>query len=572
MSAIDTQAIYPGRSEAVRKQLRVRLSTLFLLIIIAIGLESCYLALYPWLAGRTPLDPLRQSWEALLPMRSIVYSRLDWFSYLSTFNWPAPFYGHLYPLLLLLGLALFFLWLAVRTGNRAGRLIVVRAGIYLRPIFWTILILSMLMGVTMVLAPIHLDEMARSMLQSGLYGRTVATYHLNPYLSHATVLAHDPIQVLINRLPPSEGVTVGTVGPVWMDISILIAFFAHANSGAIVLSWRVLALLAHLFNIILIWSLLSVQKPLYRISGTLLYAWNPLVLLFGVAFVHPEILLVSVMLLAFLSFQRDATLLGWVFALLAALISLYTMILLPLLFIFALRQGWVQGCGWFLLWIIGMLAITALMLVLAYIPYWQGWGITGILLSMRGVFWQDGTINSLNAAVMGMPVHLPGNWLNYVQPRNWSLAALAIMSLYLFITLWIVDSFEIVLQCSGWLFFLWILLQPTYWPWYMLLPFIIAISASNRREVLAATLLMIGALISYYFWQWSHVWEGQGLAIIGIPCLLWGWALFFRSTWQMLRGGSNNQRSPQEDSRPQKLKRPPWFSRSWTSRPNRQLR
>ncbi|GCE26151.1 hypothetical protein KDA_16350 [Dictyobacter alpinus] len=569
MSAIDTNTIYPVRGGAVRKQLRVRRSTLFLLIIMILGLEVCYLALYPWLAGRIASDPLLQSWEALIPMSSKIYKRLDWFAYISTFSWPEPLYGHLYPLLGVLGIILFFIWLAVGAGNRAGRLILIRSTLYLRPIFWTILVSGILMAMTMFFAPVHLSELTRSMLQSGLYGRIVATYHLNPYLSHSAILTHDPLQALVNRLPASDDVTPGAVGPVWMDISILISLIAHADGGVMVLAWRVLALLAHILNVVLIWSLLSAQKPLYRISGTILYAWNPLVLVLGIAYVHPEILLVSLMLLALLSFQRDATLLGWVFALLASLISLYSILLLPLLFVYALRRARLLGCGWFLLWTLGMLLVTALVLVLAYIPYWQGWGVTGILLGIRDIFWQEGAVNSLNAAIINMPIQLPANILWTFQPHNWSLAALIIILLYLLITVWVIDTFEALLQCSGWLLLLWTILQPTYWPWYMILPFIVATSTSNRRETLAAILLLSGALISYYFWQWSNIWEGQGLAIIGIPCLLWGWALFFHATWQMLRGNSSRRQFVQDESRPQKLQRPPWFSRPWTSRPNR---
>lgn len=43
--------------------------------------------------------------------------------------------------------------------------------------------------------------------------------------------------------------------------------------------FRLFALLAHLFNVLLIWAMLGKTAPENRLPGTLLYAWNPLVLI-----------------------------------------------------------------------------------------------------------------------------------------------------------------------------------------------------------------------------------------------------------------------------------------------------
>ncbi|GLV57806.1 hypothetical protein KDH_46410 [Dictyobacter sp. S3.2.2.5] len=569
MSAIDTYAIYPVRGGALRKQRRVRRSTLFMLILLGVSLEAGYLALYPWLAGRdAQVDPLRQAWQGAFPILALLYRRLDWLSYVSAFSWPAFFYGYLFPLLLLLGLLLFGLWLAIAVGNRAGRIILQNASLYMRPIFTTVLFLSVVLGITMVIAPVHLYELTRSMLQAGLYGKMVETYHLNPYIAHTTVLSHDALQLLIQQLSKESNlaVTPATTGPVWMDISILISLLGNADPVRIILGWRLLALVVHLLNVSLLWSLTSEQKPLQRISATLFYAWNPLVLLLGIAYVHPEILTITFMLLALLSLQRRAVLLGWVFALLASLISLSSLVLLPLLFLYVIRRAWLSGCAVLFLAFLGMIGITALVLFLAYVPYWQDWGVTGIASGMRDVFWQRYAINSIDAAVLGMPVHLPANMRAWFLAPNWSLAALLIMCLYVFIAIWFTDTFEALLQWSGGLLLLWIFLQPIYWPWYLMLPLTVISIASSRREILIMVLLLMGALVSYYFWQWSQVWEGQALVTIGAPCLIWGWAIFFYATWQMTHGDPPIE----EDSRPQKLQRPPWFSRpNWTSRPLR---
>ncbi|GCF09306.1 hypothetical protein [Dictyobacter arantiisoli] len=567
MPAVNTLAIYPVRDVSVlRRQVRARRLTFFLLVVLGCSLELCYLALYPWLAGRgAKVDPLRHDWEQFWPGLTWAYQRLDWIPYvnLSWFPWHGLLYGHLYPLLVLLGASLFCIWLAVLAGNWAGRRILIRSTLYLGPLFGLILFFSILFAVTMVIAPLSLNELTRTMLVSGLYGRMVEFYYLNPYIAHSALLAHDPVQILLNYLPAQPSFTPGSVGPLWMDLSILIALISRSDPAQMILSWRVLALGVHIFNAILLWNFTSNQKPLQRLGVTLSYAWNPLVLLVGVALVHPEILLVSFLLLALFCLQRGANVLSWVCALLAFLVCPYALIILPLLFVFALRRASLQGCGWFFLCALGMLVVTVLVIFLAYIPYWKGWGVIGILLNLRDIFWQAHAINSLDAAILNMPVHLPANLSWLILPQNWSLGALTIIGCYLFFSLWFANSIETMLQCCGWLLLLWAILQPLYWPCYLFVPIVLALSSASRKTAWGALLLMLGALASYYFWQWPDVWTGQGLAVIGIPCLLWGWCIFFYATWQMALGRSNQPLEDDNNSPTFPIEHPPWASRPY---------
>jgi hypothetical protein len=234
-------------------------------------------------------------------------------------------------------------------------------------------------------------------------------------------------------------------------------------------------------------------------------------------------------------------------------------LLLPFLLLFAFRRACRQGCGLLFLWSLGMTFVTALIVLLAYVPYWQGWGVSGILASLRPVFWQSSSVNSLDAAVLGLPVRLPANISWLFQAHIWSAAALAIVLFYLFIALWLANTFERLLQCSGWALLLWIVLQPVYWPWFLIVPFVLVISSSNRLQGFGAILLLLGALLCYYFWQWSDVWSGVGLVVIGVPLLLWGWGAFFYAIWQM---GVNHLEEPQldGDSRPMQFIDPPWSS------------
>jgi hypothetical protein len=466
----------------------------------------------------------------LFPWLSYAYQQLDWTVYVQhLYQWPAYLRGHLYPLFLLLLAGLLLVLLAGTAAGRSER--VLRYNLFTeRPLFVIIFVLACLFGLTMLVSPIHGNIFAQDMFLSGLSGRMVVSYHLNPYVANAataTALKHDSLQQLLNSLAAGTHYPAPPFGPVWVDVSILIALISRTDVAGIVLSLRVLALLVHLVNVLLLWSLLASLRPWQRIAATILYAWNPLVLLLGVSLVHQELVVIMLLLLAFSSMQRNATILSWVFLLLAALVNLSYLFLLPLFFCWLVRQTRFQGCLWRISWLLGMVLVSALVIFLAYIPYWQGWSVMGMLLNIRQVFWQNSVINSLNAAVLALPLHLPAMVMAYVQPTFWSLVVLGILACYLLFVLWLADTLSLVIFCTGWLLLLWLVLMPVYWPWYLLVPLLFALCAGSRKLMFCALLLTAGALLCFVLWQLPRALPVEGLFIIGIPCLLWGWSLFF---------------------------------------------
>lgn len=542
MSASMTQAGYTDVGALRRRRWMAQWTTGAVLFVLGLMLEVVYLALYPWLAGRTVTaqhDLVRQSWESFLPGLRQLYLYLDWTAYVQLlYRWPDYLRGHLYPLLLLLGLALLLVVLAARIGERGDRAFVddILAG---RPIFALLFILTCLFGLTMLGSPIYANPFTRDMFLSGLNGRMVVAYHLNPYLVHSLtlpVLQHDSLQQVLSSLTTSVHYPTPPFGPVWMDIGILVALIPHSDIAGTIFSFRLLNLLIHLINVLLLWSLLATLRPWQRIGATVLYAWNPLVLLLGISLAHQEMIIIMLVLLALLSIQHNATTLSWVVLLLAALINLTSLLLLPLFLFCLLRQTRFMGCLWRLSWSVGMLLVTALVVFMAYIPYWWGWGVRGIWQNLLHVFWQEDTLNSINTVMLALPLHLPEQIARYLQPSYWSLGVLALLACYLLVTFVLADTVDMTLLCGGWLLLLWLTLSPVYWSWYLLVPLIFAICAGNRKLTLCTLLLTCGAFLSWYYWQWRQPWILQGLMVVGIPCLLWGWSLFFSMVWRTLFG------------------------------------
>jgi hypothetical protein len=337
---------------------------------------------------------------------------------------------------------------------------------------------------------------------------------------------------------------------------------AQNNVATTILVFRVLGLCAHLLNVVLLWAILTRAKPEIRLSATLLYAWNPLVLLFGIAEMHQEMVLICILLAAILFFQRNSPTIGWVFVLLASLLNFLWVPLLPLFFRLMLRQSRILRIGHRLLWWGGMVLISLVVVVLAYAPYWHSIGITGIATQLQHTFLQDTPVNSLDAALLHLPI--ASAWLT--SPHHWSFFVLSLAGLFLLLGLWLADTLELVALFSGWLLLMLGVLLPVYWPWYLIAPLVLALCSTNRRTILLAILLSSASLLSYY-WLLTSSWTGQALVTIGMPLLIWGWILFFSSTWQMTHGQTEEKPTEARVRRFSDRSRPSWFSRP--SRPGR---
>lgn len=538
---------------------------------LALLLEAFSLALYPLLASTTlKNDTVKYALFAVFPWVPHLYwttafpSVSQTLAQIPLFN-PSTAGGSINLLLLLLGLTFSLSLIAAQVGRRVIRERLSRLDI--RVIFWTVIILTVIFGLTYVAAPAVLSQ---DVFLYGLTGRMVVVYHVNPYVTPLTFFPTDPLYSILSKGPRETMLS----GPVWLDLSIPVVILARDSTANVLVGFRLLGLLAHLANTLLIWSILAKLKPEARIFGTILYAWNPVVLLLGVTEMHQGIVIVLLILLAVLFIQRRSFMLGWVFMLLATLINALCLLLLPLLLRYFVKELRTLRPFYRFLWWLAAIGISALVVVLAYAPYWQGWSIAGIGTSLRQTFVQDTAINSLDAALLKLPLALPPpvSWLT--MPPHWTILAAVAAGVILLLGLWLADTLELVLLFSSWLALALLLLLPTYWPWYILLPLVLAICAASPRTIMLALLLTAGAALSYYFWLWQPTWPGQGLATLGLPLLVWGWTLFFTSTWQMTH--AREEEPLVRESKSLGLShpsRPSWPGRaSWPSRLSRQKR
>src|SRR6266568_4754214 len=364
---------------------------LFQLLGLAVLLEGLFLAFYPLFASSMLKNvAAQQALISVFPWLPHLYWT-SWFpqlaqslAHIALFD-PARG-GNANVFLLLQGMVFVLFLLATRAASRVtqGRL----SPADLRLIFWTLIITTGIFGLTYLCAP---GIISQDMFLYGMYGRMVIIYHVNPYLVPLSAFPHDVLyQATL------QGAREATpYGPVWTDLGILLSLTARASVANTIIVFRLLGLATHLINAVLIWAILTKLKPETRIAGTLLYAWNPLVLLASVAEPHPTVIIVLFVLLAIFLFQRRSLILAWVFLLLAILINALCLVFLPLFFRLLWKESRTMRGGPRFLWGLGILGVSLLVLLVAYTPYWQGWGIAGIMDNVRQAFVPNSAVNSL---------------------------------------------------------------------------------------------------------------------------------------------------------------------------------
>lgn len=133
------------------------------------------------------------------------------------------------------------------------------------------------------------------------YGRLLAFYSANPYFVPPSAFPHDAIY---NWLYWKN--TVSIYGPIWTVISVFLSWVSGTGQMGVIFTFRLFAFAAHLVNIALVAATLrSMQRSHRTVAiGTLLYAWNPLVLAESSLGAHNDVFMVTFLLLGLLFSAR----------------------------------------------------------------------------------------------------------------------------------------------------------------------------------------------------------------------------------------------------------------------------
>jgi Flp pilus assembly protein TadD len=195
------------------------------------------------------------------------------------------------------------------------------------------------------------------------YSHILTWYHANPYVAVPRDFPYDPLfGAIFWKDQPSN------YGPVWTYLSALVTLAAGSTSGTTILGLRVLAALAGLAGTPIVWSIARRVGPTSRLAATLLWAWNPLLLVESAGAGHNDVLMALFIITSLMTwFQRRRS---WSigFLVLATLTKYVAAILIPFYLVLWLKDEPARR--------VSVLARTCLisvgLTVLAFAPVYAG--------------------------------------------------------------------------------------------------------------------------------------------------------------------------------------------------------
>jgi hypothetical protein len=176
--------------------------------------------------------------------------------------------------------------------------------------------------------PVNATDIYRYVIR----GRVASVYGENPYESPPAAFPDDPFLPLAGEWAGETS----PYGPVWELLAATVTSLTRGNLLAGLLAFKLVGLLTFIASGALIWFILPAAPPQRRLGYTLLWAWNPALLLTFIGDAHNDALMIFWLLLGLWLIRRYSVTLGFLVMLLAPLTKPIALLPLPLFFI----AGW----------------------------------------------------------------------------------------------------------------------------------------------------------------------------------------------------------------------------------------
>jgi hypothetical protein len=270
-------------------------------------------------------------------------------------------------------------------------------------------------------------------------------------------------------------------GILWTRIEMAIMSVSHENLTTALILFKALVVAASLGSAWFIWVILGRVRPAARLFGTLLYLWNPVVIVEFANEGHNDALMIFLVLgaLAACVVRRAAA--SWIANFLGVMTKYLPALFLPAQLVYQWRTR--DSAARFGLQILTAAVCALIIAWLLYAPLWAGVHTFDSLLN-RGQ-------PTSSASPMG--------GINYLLRRSvfqtyaGSISLTVIMLPFLLLVAWLsfraTDAAGLV-RAFAWISTMYVVVaSPDYWPWYVCMP-IALIAASQPERLLWLVLLM----------------------------------------------------------------------------------
>lgn len=205
--------------------------------------------------------------------------------------------------------------------------------------------------------------------------RLISEYGVNPYVVPYDAFSTDKFYPFLKTIWSG---TTAVYGPMFMVLGGALSYLGGNSLLANIAIFKFVFVLANIINCILVYKITKSKLAL------ILYSWNPIVLFELALNAHLEVLMIFFFLsgIYFITkIQRRFTyLVSWVLVIFSVLIKFFTVLTLPFIYVYFLRKK--RSVVAKFSTTLALAFVTALVVILFYIPFWEG---SDILLRLRQV-------------------------------------------------------------------------------------------------------------------------------------------------------------------------------------------
>lgn len=229
---------------------------------------------------------------------------------------------------------------------------------------FSILSVWSLLNLVLFLAP---PLLSRDVFSYMFYGKIASAYGQNPYLVTPQRFSADPLFPLTSLYWKNTPVVYG---PLFTLLSMFLVRLASNQVTQGIYLFKAVAILFNLACVLLIWYILGNHAPRRQAFGTMLYAWNPLVLIHSAGGAHNDVVMAALALGALALLMKGRRYAGCFLLFLSFMVKYITLILIAsyVLYRFWKKDGlrsWLRETC--------VLGIIFLAVFLAfYAPFWDG--------------------------------------------------------------------------------------------------------------------------------------------------------------------------------------------------------
>jgi len=209
--------------------------------------------------------------------------------------------------------------------------------------------------------------LSRDVFSYMFYGKIATAYGHNPYLVTPQRFSADPLFPLTSLYWKNTPVVYG---PLFTLLSMLLTRMAGNQITLGIYLFKSTAALFNLACVLLIWYILGKHAPRRQAFGTMLYAWNPLVLIHSTGGAHNDVIMAALALGALALLLRGKRFSGFFLLCMSFMVKYITLILIAsyVLYLFLTRESlkrWAREA-----FFLGLILLAVFFAF--YAPFWEG--------------------------------------------------------------------------------------------------------------------------------------------------------------------------------------------------------